>query len=92
MKADISHFIQSFLGVILSMSLIRVVKPDTMKKNKLIAVIIFFVTAVGPFNYGMMNRMKPDMTTLVMFLLTLLGIGIGAFFFSKSDKSADQAA
>jgi hypothetical protein len=83
---------KSFLGVILSMSLIRVIKPETMKKNKLIAVVIFLVTAVGPFNYGMMNRMQPDMTTLVMFLLTLLGIGVGAFFFSKNDKSADQAA
>ena len=63
-----------------------------MKKNKLIAVVIFLITALGPFNYGMLHRMQPDMTTLLMFLLTVLGIGIGSFFYSKSDKSADQAA
>ncbi len=67
-------------------------KPETMNKNKLIGIIIFLITAIGPFNYGMLSRMQPDMTTLIMFILTLLGTGLGAFFFSKSTKGADQAA
>lgn len=63
-----------------------------MSKNKLIAVVIFLITAIGPFNYGMLQLMEPNLMTLAMFLLTLVGIAIGAYFFSKRENHADQAA
>ena len=63
-----------------------------MNKNKIIGVVIFLVTAAVPFNIGMLQMMKPDMMTLLMFVLSIAGIGLGAFFFSKEDKNADQAA
>ncbi len=59
-----------------------------MSKNKLIALIIFFITAIGPFNYGLLIEMKPNMYTLVMFILSLVGIGLGAFFWSKKEEVA----
>ena len=64
----------------------------TMDKNKLIALVIWAVTLFIPFNLGFMNDPQPSFTTLIMFLLTLTGIGFGAWFFSKkSNKNNEQA-
>lgn len=58
-----------------------------MSKNKLIAIVIWFVTILIPFNLGFMTEPGPDLTTLFTFLFTLLGMGLGGYFFSKKDAS-----
>lgn len=63
-----------------------------MNKNKIIGLVIFLVTALVPFNLGLLQRLEPDAFTLTMFLFTIVGIALGGYFFSKSNKGADQSA
>lgn len=61
-----------------------------MSKNKLIAIVIFALTIFIPFNMGFMIDPGPDSTTLFTFIFTIVGMGLGGYFFSKKD-SANQA-
>ncbi|KAB1063961.1 hypothetical protein [Salibacter halophilus] len=55
-----------------------------MKKNKMIGLVIWLITLIVPFNIGFLLKMGPNLTTLITFILTIVGGGLGAYFFSKS--------
>ena len=57
-----------------------------MSKSKIIAFVIWLVTLILPFKAGFLDEMKPNIYTLVMFVITLAGVSIGAFFFSKAEN------
>lgn len=59
-----------------------------MSKSKMIAFVVWLVTLILPFKAGFLDEMKPNMYTLIMFVLTLTGVSIGAFFFSKKEDSS----
>lgn len=63
-----------------------------MNKNKLIAFIIWAVTLLLPFNFGFMISPEPNMISLITFLATLTGMGVGAWFFSKKTKNGNSQA
>lgn len=61
-----------------------------MNKNKIIGLVIWFVTLVIPMNKWMFAEVGSTTSTtmyLVMFLLTLIGVFAGSYFFSKSTDS-----
>ncbi len=61
-----------------------------MSKNKLIAIVVFAVTIFIPFNMGFMSDPGPNLKTLFTFIFTLVGMGVGGYYFSKKD-STDRA-
>jgi len=62
-----------------------------MSKNKIIALVIWVITLALPFRIGFLREMQPDMLTLGMFVLTIAGVGGGAYFFSKKENTGDVA-
>ena len=58
-----------------------------MEKNKIIGLVIWLITLVGPMKSWMFTDFGTGFTYLVMFLLTLLGVFVGSYFFSKSTDS-----
>jgi hypothetical protein len=58
-----------------------------MGKNKIIGLVIWLITLVGPMKSWMFADYGTGVTYLVMFLLTLLGVFVGSYFFSKSTDS-----
>ena len=57
-----------------------------MSKSKMIAVGIWLLTLILPFKAGFIDQVNADMFTLAMFVLTLMGVATGAFFFSKTES------
>ena len=57
-----------------------------MSKSKMIAIVVWLITIILPFKAGFVDQAKPDMFTLTMFILTLIGIATGAFFFSRTES------
>jgi len=55
-----------------------------MGKNKIIGIVIWLITLVGPMKSWMFNDFGTGFYYLLMFLLTLIGVSIGSYFFSKS--------
>jgi hypothetical protein len=62
----------------------RIKNKRTMKKNKMIGLVIWLITLIVPFNIGFLLEMGPNLITLITFILTIVGGGFGAYFFSKS--------
>lgn len=65
-------------------------KLVSMNKNKIIGLVIWFVTLVVPMKDWMFAEVGGSTSTtmyLVMFLLTLTGVFVGSYFFSKSTDS-----
>jgi hypothetical protein len=58
-----------------------------MSKNKMIGVAIWLLTVILPFKASFIDGMHPNMFTLAMFVLCLVGITAGAFFFSKKEST-----
>ncbi len=60
-----------------------------MSKNKIIGLVIWLVTLLGPMKAWMFANVGAGTTTiyLVMFLLTLTGVYVGSYFFSKPTAS-----
>lgn len=56
-----------------------------MSKNKMIALVIWFFTLAVPFQIGFLSNLEPNFSTLMMFVLTLTGTGLGSYFFSKQE-------
>jgi hypothetical protein len=63
-----------------------------MKKNKFIGIAIWIVTVIGPFREWIVSDFQPGFYYIVMFLLSLVGVGLGGYFFSKSEKSNNRVA
>ncbi len=63
-----------------------------MHKNKFIGIAIWVLTIIGPFSQWLIYDYTPDMYYVTMFLLTLVGIGAGAYFYSKKERSTDRVA
>ena len=61
-------------------------------KNKFIGIAIWVLTVIFPFRLWLINDYTPDMYYVTMFLLTLIGVGIGAYFYSKKERSTDRVA
>lgn len=58
-----------------------------MNKNKIIGLVIWFVTLVLPMKSWMFADYETGVMYLVVFLLTLTGVFVGSYFFSKSTDS-----
>ena len=58
-----------------------------MGKNKIIGLVIWLITLVGPMKSWMFADFGTDFLYLLMFLLTLIGVFAGSYFFSKSTDS-----
>lgn len=56
-----------------------------MSKNKMIALVIWFFTLAIPFQIGFLSNLEPNFSTLMMFVLTLVGISLGTYFYSKQE-------
>ncbi len=55
-----------------------------MKKNKIIGIVIWLITLVGPMKSWIFNDFGTGFYYLLMFLLTLVGVSVGSYFFSKT--------
>jgi len=55
-----------------------------MDKNKIIGMVIWLITLVGPMKSWMFNDFGTGSSYLIMFLLTLVGVTVGSYFFSKT--------
>ena len=55
-----------------------------MKNFKIIGVVIWLITLVGPMKSWMFNDFGTGSLYLIMFLLTLIGVTVGSYFFSKT--------
>jgi len=55
-----------------------------MDKNKIIGMVIWLITLVGPMKSWMFNDFGTGSGYLIMFLLTLVGVTVGSYFFSKT--------
>lgn len=58
-----------------------------MGKNKIIGLVIWLITLVGPMKSWMFNDFGTGLMYLVMFLGTVIGVFVGSYFFSKSTDS-----
>ncbi|MFT6323496.1 MAG: hypothetical protein ACJAWO_001048 [Halieaceae bacterium] len=58
-----------------------------MGKYKIIAIVIWIITLVGPMKSWMFADFGTGVTYLVMFLLTVVGVFTGSYFFSKTTDS-----
>jgi hypothetical protein len=56
-----------------------------MSKNKMIALVIWFITLAIPFQIGFLSSLEPNFSTLMMFVLTLVGVSLGTYFYSKQE-------
>ena len=55
-----------------------------MGKNKIIGIVIWLITLVGPLKSWMFNDFGTGFYYLLMFLLALTGTFVGSYFFSKT--------
>ena len=61
-----------------------------MNKGRIIAYIIWFITLVGPFNYCFLMEASTNMPTLIGFVLTLVGVAVGALIMSRSLPAPEE--
>ncbi len=61
-----------------------------MSKQSIIGMVVWLVTLLGPFNMAFLTLGQPGMATLVWFVLTLVGMSVGAIYVSKG--SAKKSA
>jgi hypothetical protein len=59
-----------------------------MEKNKIIGLVIWLITLIFPMKSWMFNDFGTGSYYLLMFLLTLIGVTAGSYFFSKSNAKA----
>lgn len=55
-----------------------------MGKNKIIGIVIWLITLVGPMKSWMFNDFGTGFYYLLMFLFTVIGVFAGSYFFSKT--------
>jgi hypothetical protein len=55
-----------------------------MGTNKIIGIVIWLITLVGPLKSWMFNDFGTGFYYLLMFLLALAGTFVGSYFFSKT--------
>jgi hypothetical protein len=55
-----------------------------MGKNKIIGLVIWLITLVGPMKSWMFNDFGIGLNYLIMFALTIMGVFVGSYFFSKT--------
>lgn len=54
-----------------------------MNKNKIVGIVVWFLTLVLPLKYWMFNDFGTGITSLFMFIGAVTGTFLGGYFFSK---------